>query len=198
MTVATSEEALKACKDGADYLGIGTVFSTATKTNTKEIIGTAGTKQILSHISKDGKQVRTVSIGGINASNVQRVLYQSSHEEKPLNGVAIVSAIIAAKDPKEASAHLLKLIRSPPPFARGAAEIQEDMSGLVQKVAGVIQAVGKQTPLSHNMTNLVVQNFAASVALAVGGSPSMCLPLYCYCTLPPSPPLDFMQKYADF
>lgn len=30
VTVSTVEEALLACKDGADYLGIGTMFATAT------------------------------------------------------------------------------------------------------------------------------------------------------------------------
>lgn len=174
VTVATADEALKACREGADYLGIGTMFATATKTNTKDIIGTAGTKDILHLISEEGKNVRTVSIGGINASTVQRVLYQSSDENKKLDGVAIVSAIIAAKDPKAAASNLLKLIKSPPPFAKGlSACVTASVEELLQKVPDVIKTVGKQTPLSHNMTNLVVQNFAASVALAVGGSPIM-------------------------
>ena len=30
VTVATAAEALKACRDGADYLGIGTMFATPT------------------------------------------------------------------------------------------------------------------------------------------------------------------------
>ena len=35
------------------------------------------------------------------------------------------------------------------------------------------QNVKKTSPLSHNMTNLVVQNFAANTALAIGASPIM-------------------------
>lgn len=146
------------------------------KTNTKDIIGTAGTKDILRRIAVEGKEVKTVSIGGINASNVQRVLYQSAHQDKKLDGVAIVSAIMGAEDPKAAAANLLKLVTAPPPFAiKELANFSKakDVQGLLDQVASVIKGVGEQTPLSHNMTNLVVQNFAASVALAVGGSPIM-------------------------
>ncbi|KAG4438835.1 hypothetical protein IFR05_005675 [Cadophora sp. M221] len=176
VTVSSIEEAVAACKDGADYLGVGTMFATGTKTNTKDIIGTTGTKEILSAISEVGKDVRTVSIGGINASTLQRVLYQSSSPGKSLDGVAVVSAIIAAKDPKKAAAELLDLVNTPPPFAAASLAIitkSSSVSELIQQVPNIINEVGSKTPLSHNMTNLVVQNFAANVALAVGGSPIM-------------------------
>ena len=115
-------------------------------------------------------------IGGINASTVQRVLYQASHSSKSLDGVAIVSAIVAAKDPKKASEQLLRLIKTPPPFvAATLANIQKERSpaALLAGIPKIIKTVGEKTPLSHNMTNLVVQNFAANVALSVGGSPIM-------------------------
>ncbi|CZS93369.1 probable hydroxyethylthiazole kinase [Rhynchosporium agropyri] len=176
MTVSSIEEAVAACKDGADYLGIGTMFTTGTKTNTKDIIGTAGTREILNAISEIGKDVRTVSIGGINGSTVQRVLYQSSAPSKELDGVAVVSAIIAARDPKAAAASLLELIKTPPPFvAASLANTSKatSASSLIAQIPAIIRQVSQKTPLSHNMTNLVVQNFAANVALAVGGSPIM-------------------------
>ncbi|KAH6712248.1 Hydroxyethylthiazole kinase family-domain-containing protein [Leptodontidium sp. MPI-SDFR-AT-0119] len=176
VTVSSIEEAVAACNDGADYLGVGTMFATGTKTNTKDIIGTAGTKEILSAIAEVGKDVRTVSIGGINASTLQRVLYQSSAPSKSLDGVAVVSAIVAATDPKKAAAELLDLVKTPPPFAAASLANTAKSSStleLIQQVPSVIKEVGSKTPLSHNMTNLVVQNFAANVALAVGGSPIM-------------------------
>ncbi|RDW59744.1 hypothetical protein BP6252_12831 [Coleophoma cylindrospora] len=176
VTVASIEEAETACRDGADYLGIGTMFATATKTNTKDIIGTAGTKQILRAIESIGKDVQTVSIGGINASTVQRVLYQASDSKKKLDGVAVVSAIIAAKDPKQAASELLKLVQNPPPFAAASLANNKkahDVKTLISEVPSVIKSVGQKTPLSHNMTNLVVQNFSANVALAIGASPIM-------------------------
>lgn len=176
VTVSSTEEALNACRGGADYLGIGTMFATPTKKNTKDIIGTAGTKQILQAIAKVGRKVRTVCIGGINASTVQRVLYQSSDPSKSLDGVAIVSGIMGAKDPQKASSELLKLIKDPAPFAAASLtnnEKRRDPIELTDQVSAIIKAVAEQNPLSHNMTNLVVQNFAANVALAIGGSPIM-------------------------
>lgn len=120
--------------------------------------------------------VSTVCIGGVNASNLQRVIYQSKAENKGLDGIALVSAIVSAQDPQSASKNLLRLIKTPPPFA---IPFPEDMGQLHintvldEIVPGVIAQIGKINPLSHNMTNLVVQNFAANVALAIGASPIM-------------------------
>lgn len=81
--------------------------------------------------------VPTVCIGGINAGNTAAVLAQSSAApKKSLDGVAVVSALIAAADPAAAA---------------------RDLAGKVA-VAGIplaIGAVARTTPLSHNMTNLV-------------------------------------------
>lgn len=98
--------------------------------------------------------VPTVCIGGVNAGNTAAVVRDSSSPRKSLSGVAVVSAIVAAKDPAEASRDLLGKV------AAGS-------------IGAVVGAVARSTPLSHNMTNLVVQNFAANVALAVGASPIM-------------------------
>ncbi|KAM0168897.1 hypothetical protein ACHAPF_010508 [Botrytis cinerea] len=176
VTVANVQEALTASKDGADYLGIGTMFATPTKTNTKEIIGTAGTKEVLHSLQQSGSQVRTVAIGGINSSNLQRVLYQSASEGKQLDGVAIVSAIISAQDAEKAASELAELVRTPAPFALANLPHDqkiEDPRELLLQVPSIVGDVAKKTPLSHNMTNLVVQNFAANVALAIGASPIM-------------------------
>ncbi|CAJ2510166.1 Uu.00g060660.m01.CDS01 [Anthostomella pinea] len=177
VTVSNAEETDVACKGGADYLGIGTVFATPTKENTKSIIGVDGLQQILLQIADE--PIKTVCIGGINASNASRVMWQSEApggKGKALDGVAVVSAIMAAPDPEEASWDLLRLVRSPPAFARAAvtaeqqARSPEDLLALVPEV---VRAVDAKKPLSHNMTNLVVQNFAANVALSVGASPIM-------------------------
>ncbi|KAI9733731.1 MAG: hypothetical protein M1818_007145 [Claussenomyces sp. TS43310] len=174
VTVASIEQAETACENGADYLGIGTLFSTSTKPDTASIIGTAGTKSILKALATRYHHVRTVCIGGINAGNVQRVLYQASDRQKELDGVAVVSAIIGATDPKLAARGLVELIRTPPRFAAMiTSQLVEGVSDILRVVPNVIKAVAQNRPLSHNMTNLVVQNFAANVALAVGASPIM-------------------------
>jgi len=184
ITVNTKAEAEAAVRGGADYLGVGTMFSTATKKDTKGIIGTAGTQEILEAVAgwerEVGRRVQTVSIGGINLSNVQRVIYQSQAPSKGLDGVAVVSALIAAQDPQVAAGKFRELIasREEAPFATLVypPEVQsEDLleAYLGRDIPAVLKRVQETKPLCHNMTNLVVQNFAANVALAVGGSPIM-------------------------
>ncbi len=102
-----------ACEGGADYLGIGTVYATSTKTNTKNIIGSTGVREILEAMADAGYGVPSVCIGGINAGNLQYTVFQSSSPKKQLDGVAVVSAIIAAADPQAASENLLRLAQSP-------------------------------------------------------------------------------------
>ncbi|GKT53486.1 LOW QUALITY PROTEIN: hydroxyethylthiazole kinase [Colletotrichum tofieldiae] len=123
VTASTVEEALKACEDGADYLGIGTVFATSTKENTKHIIGTAGLRQILSELASAGhlQRVKTVCIGGIKPSNIQRVLYQSApRRPRARPSTASPSAIVAAPDPESESRRLLELVRASPSYRQVA------------------------------------------------------------------------------
>ncbi|KAI6772311.1 hypothetical protein HG530_003269 [Fusarium avenaceum] len=155
VTASSKEEALKACQSGADYLGIGTVYSTQTKKDTKSIIGPSGVRDILLALHSAGYgSIPTVCIGGINANNTAPVLAAAGSPVKSLDGVAVVSALIAASDPAAAARDFLSKV-------------------IVAKIPEVIRAVADKTPLSHNMTNLVVQNFAANVALCVGASPIM-------------------------
>ncbi|KAJ5669052.1 hypothetical protein N7462_010122 [Penicillium macrosclerotiorum] len=172
ISTSNLEEARKAIADGADYLGIGTMFATPTKTNTKSVIGTAGTQAILSEISDSS--VGTVSIGGINHANVQRVIYQSKSPKKALDGVAIVSAIMAADDPKASAEKFAQLIKSPPPFVLTAQTPRaNEAEALLQEVPAIVRKMVEVHPLVHNMINFVVANFVANVALSIGASPIM-------------------------
>ncbi|TFB06094.1 putative thiamine biosynthetic bifunctional enzyme [Trichoderma ghanense] len=156
VTASSIEEALAASKAGADYLGLGTVYATPTKKDTKSIIGPSGIRSILQALASSGyASLPTVCIGGINAHNATSVLLESSAAPaKSLDGIAVVSALVAAEDPAAAARDLLAKV-------------------VTGRVPDVLRAVAEGTPLSHNMTNLVVQNFAANVALAVGASPIM-------------------------
>ena len=173
VTANSEEEALVAARDGADYLGVGTVYATPTKQNAKSIIGTAGVQQILASLAAEKLEVKTVCIGGINASNAQRVLYQGSSSQKKLDGVAVVSAIMASSEPRKAASEILQLIKTPPPFALSSTKGSLSREDVVTRVPAIIKRMAEKKPLCHNMTNLVVQNFAANVALAVGASPIM-------------------------
>lgn len=175
ITANSIEEAQVAQKGGADYLGLGTVFPTLTKDNTNPIIGTAGTAAILQTMGTF--KLPTVAIGGINASNVQRVLHQTSVGSKPLDGVAVVSAIVAAMDPQNAANELKGLIQNVKtnlyPSVPPNTECVKDVAALVSLVSTIVKEHSQKNPLCHNMTNLVVQNFAANVCLATGSSPIM-------------------------
>lgn len=179
MTASSVQEAEAAIHGGASYLGIGTMFATPTKKDTKSIIGTKGTQEILARCKTGTKHsVGCVAIGSINAANVQRVIHQSIAGENQLNGVAVVSAIVAATDPQAAASELLQRIRSTSekfyistrPGVQAASE-----EAILQQVPGIIEKHVSSSILSHNMTNTVVQNFAANVCLATGASPIMSL-----------------------
>jgi thiamine-phosphate diphosphorylase / hydroxyethylthiazole kinase len=178
VTVSSIDEASEAIDGGADYLGIGTMFATPTKTDTKSIIGTRGTRGILGACSTGtAKSVPCVAIGSINASNVQRVLHQSASDSNRLNGVAVVSAIMAAAQPQKAAEELMDLISSVATkfFAAVAPNVEalRDLPALLEKAPAIISAHAQSSILCHNMTNTVVQNFAANVCLATGSSPIM-------------------------
>lgn len=127
----------------------------------------------------DGRPVGTVSIGGINLANVQRVLYQSQAGRKGLDGVAIVSAIISADDPKAAAAEFAKRIKSPPPFATVPRALRANEAKLlIEEVPQIVRKVVEAHPLVHSMINYVVANFVANVVLAMYVPPLVFLYTY--------------------
>lgn len=148
------------------------------KKDTKSIIGTRGTQEILSQC-KTGTQhaVGCVAIGSINSKTVQRVLHQSASNDNRLSGVAVVSAIMAASDAQEAASELAERIKeagqkfytSVPPNT----QVIDSVDAMLSRVPGIIEKHASSSVLSHNMTNTVVQNFAANVCLATGASPIM-------------------------
>lgn len=91
------KEAVDAEKEGADYIGIGTLFNTGTKTDIKTPIGIDGLKKIYDSIN-----IPAVAIGGINQSNFKDVLSTG------IDGISVVSAILKSND-ITASSKALKL-----------------------------------------------------------------------------------------
>ena len=173
VTANNLSEAMVAANGGASYLGIGTVYATSTKEDTKSIIGTAGVKSILHQLSTVNMRIPTVAIGGLNVSNVQRVMFQSKSPTKGLDGAAVVSAIMAAQDPKAAASGLKSLINNVPVSMSPKASENQIVNTLLAQIPRIVKELSVKSPLCHNMTNLVVQNFAANVALCIGASPIM-------------------------
>jgi thiamine-phosphate pyrophosphorylase len=88
------EQAMKAQKDGADYLGVGAMYSTGTKKDANQT-SMEELKKIRKNVS-----LPIVVIGGINKDRVR------DFEGVGIDGLAIVSAIIAQKDITEAAREL--------------------------------------------------------------------------------------------
>lgn len=91
VSAATVAEAKQAEADGADYLGVGAMHVTATKTNTRPV-----TPALLAEIAA-AVSIPVVAIGGINERNVNALA------DTGINGIAVVSAILAKPDIKAAA-----------------------------------------------------------------------------------------------
>ena len=92
------EKAREAVSDGADYLGIGTVFATPTKTDT-EISGLA----LVETVARERLSIPWFAIGGIDLENATEVAATGAP------GLAVVRAVLDAEDP-EAAAHKLRAV----------------------------------------------------------------------------------------
>ncbi|HSL39708.1 MAG TPA: thiamine phosphate synthase, partial [Desulforhopalus sp.] len=88
-------DARRAAVEGADYIGISPVFATATKKDAAAPLGLAGVRQIRAAVG-----LPLVGIGGINHHNAAEVMAAGA------DGVAVVSAIVAAPCPRSAAATL--------------------------------------------------------------------------------------------
>ncbi len=97
VSAATIEEAQKAQKDGADYIGTGAVFPTQTKDDAPSV-----TKQELKEIV-DSIDIPVVAIGGINLENAHELV------DTGISGLSVVSAIMSSDNPKKSSEELLKI-----------------------------------------------------------------------------------------
>lgn len=86
VSAALPEEARQAQADGADYLGVGAVFPTETKSDTRPV-----TVEIIREIRK-AVTIPFVVIGGVNEENIRK-LYGLG-----INGAAVVSAVAARND----------------------------------------------------------------------------------------------------
>lgn len=85
-TANTVEKAVEAWKSGADYLGVGDIFGTTTKSDTRHI-----TLEELK-IIRQSVQIPIVAIGGIKAENISLL------RDTGIEGAAVISAIIGQKD----------------------------------------------------------------------------------------------------
>ena len=100
ISVESLEDAIRAEKDGADYIGISPIFATPTKTDTSQPLGLEGLKEISRAVS-----LPKVAIGGLNKENAGEVILNGA------NGIAVVSAIVSADDPRKAAKELSYIVK---------------------------------------------------------------------------------------
>ena len=99
VSVGSVDEARKAERDGANYLGISPIFATPTKPDAPPPVGLEGLRAIRAAVS-----LPLVAIGGIHAGNAAQILAAGA------DGIAVVSAIMSASDPTAAARQLRVII----------------------------------------------------------------------------------------
>jgi thiamine-phosphate pyrophosphorylase len=99
VSTATPAEARRALADGANYLGVGAIYATASKPDA----GAATGPGLISEI-RQAVDLPVVAIGGINIHNAaEAVLYGA-------DGVAVISAVVGAPDVRQATQSLRSVV----------------------------------------------------------------------------------------
>ena len=96
ISAQTVKQAEQAQSQGADYIGVGAVFNTSTKSDALEV-----SFDTLRKIC-DAVTIPVIAIGGINIDNVQKL------KGSGIQGIAVVSAIFASKNITKATQRLIK------------------------------------------------------------------------------------------
>lgn len=95
ISAATFKEAEEAIAGGADYLGVGPIFSTATKVDAGPATGVELLRELAAQFS-----IPLVGIGGINAGNAPMLMQAGAA------GVAVITTVVAADDIEQATRQL--------------------------------------------------------------------------------------------
>jgi thiamine-phosphate diphosphorylase / hydroxyethylthiazole kinase len=141
--------------------GIGAIFETNTKALTAPPCGIRTLREILKLAAAHQPRIKTVAIGGLNSTNIARLRYQS---ETPslgarLDGVAVVSALMASETPRETAADLKTVFSSKPSFISPQTwhpQENNNISDLKLGIGEILRKIQCETPLVHHLTNDVL------------------------------------------
>lgn len=99
VSVDNVEQAVAAEEGGADYVGVGAIFRTATKPDAAQALGLGAIFEI-----RNAVDIPVVAIGGINRGNIQDVIRAGA------DAAAVVSAVVAQDDVRAAAHELRDMI----------------------------------------------------------------------------------------
>jgi thiamine-phosphate pyrophosphorylase len=99
-SVDTGDEAVQAQAEGADYVGLGPVFPTATKADAGPVVGEAGIRAVRARV-----RLPIVAIGGLDVQRAAAVVRAGA------DGIAVCAAVMASPDPRAATAALSAELR---------------------------------------------------------------------------------------
>jgi thiamine-phosphate pyrophosphorylase len=99
VSVGTVDEGVRAEEEGADYIAISPVFSTASKNDAGPCRGLDVVREIRRSVS-----IPVIAIGGINLDNVPEVIAAGA------DGVAVISAVVGSRNISETARELSKRV----------------------------------------------------------------------------------------
>ena len=99
-SASTPREALEGVREGADYLGVGTIYATPTKRD-----GTVAGLDLLREVARQRPPVPVFAIGGITLETAPEVAEAGAGMGDRL-GFAVVRAVLDADDPEAAAREL--------------------------------------------------------------------------------------------
>lgn len=110
LTIDSEEQLVEANALDVDYLGVGPVFPTATKTDHAPVWGVEGIAR-----ARELSRHAFVAIGAVKAETAASIIQAGA------DGIAVVSAICSAPDPGEAAAELLAAVQQGRALRQGEA-----------------------------------------------------------------------------
>lgn len=99
ISASNMEEAIHAEQEGADYIGLQSIFSTSTKLDVGDAIGLEAITEVKKNVN-----IPVVAIGGINHQNAAEVIWAGA------DGVAVISAVIGSPEPELATRQLREIV----------------------------------------------------------------------------------------
>ncbi|KAH9063611.1 thiamine biosynthetic bifunctional enzyme, partial [Lactarius vividus] len=161
VSCAMPEQARKVVEDGADYVGLGAVYATSTEVSAPgHVCGIAGVRAMLSVLEGTGVNASTNSLHTLHGC--------ASPTGHALDGVAVVSEIVASPEPQAAARRLVQTLRAWAAAAfRGPTAFPATPEQNVQYMPEAITAT------TAALVDTVRRTQSPNVTFALGGSPIM-------------------------